>query len=235
LGPILDVLYQVFNEGYAPSEGDEAIDEELCESSLRLVRLVTETPRTATPAGEALRALFCFHASRANARRADDGSLLLIQEQERARWDSGLLDEGFALLGRSARGGEISRFHLEAGIAAAHATADSFATTDWARIAALYDQLRVLAPSPLVEVNRALAVAMNAGAPAGLDELDAIPERELLARNPYALAAYAELHASLGQLTEAREYLARALRCQGGGAQRALLERKLAALGPREG
>jgi predicted RNA polymerase sigma factor len=227
------VLYQVFTEGYAPSEGDQAINEELCESSLRLVRLLTDTSQTMSPAAQALRSLFCFHASRAQAGRAGDGSLLLIQEQDRARWDRELLEEGFHFLGRSARGRVMSRFHVEADIAAAHAAAETYAATDWGQVVSLYDTLRTIAPSPLVEVNRALAVAMNAGAPAGLDELDAIPERELLARNPYALAAYAELHASLGHLKEAREYLSRALLCQGARAQRALLERKLAALGAR--
>jgi RNA polymerase sigma-70 factor (ECF subfamily) len=230
VGSILDVLYQVFTEGYAPTEGDQAINEELCESSLRLVRLLTDAAQTTSPAAEALRALFCFHASRVPARRADDGSLLLIQEQDRTRWDHDLIEEGFHFLGKSARGGDMSRFHVEAGIAAAHAAAETYAVTDWARIVTLYDTLRAIAPSPLVEVNRALAIAMNAGAPAGLDELDAIPERELLARNPYALAAYAELHASLGHLQEARAYLSRALQYQEALAQRSLLERKLAAL-----
>jgi RNA polymerase sigma-70 factor (ECF subfamily) len=103
--------------------------------------------------------------------------------------------------------------------------------TDWPQIVFLYDRLRAIALSPIVEVNRALAVAMCRGAQAGIDELDAIPERELLARYPYALAAYAELHASVGQLELARAHLARALKQQLSGAERALLLRKRAALG----
>jgi RNA polymerase sigma-70 factor (ECF subfamily) len=124
----------------------------------------------------------------------------------------------------------VSRFHAEAGIAACHAAATSYVGTDWPRVVFLYDTLRALAPSPVVDVNRALAVANAAGASAGLDELDAIPERDLISGYPYALAAYAELHASLGDLDEARRYLDRALEHQAAPAQRALLRRKRAAL-----
>src|SRR5262249_33677418 len=159
---------------------------------------LTDDERWTSPAAEALRALFCFHAARTPARTAEDGSLVLLHEQDRSRWDADLLDEGFLFLGRSARGEELSRFQLEAGIAACHAQATSYATTDWGKIVDLYDLLRATSPSPVVDVNRALAVGMLRGALAGLDELDAIPERDLLARYPYALAVYAELHASRG-------------------------------------
>jgi RNA polymerase sigma-70 factor (ECF subfamily) len=231
LRAILDVLYLLFTEGYSTTAGEKGIDDALCDDSLRLARMLTEDARWSTPAAEALRALFCFHVARAPARLADDGSLLLLHEQDRARWDPDLLAEGFASLGRSAREDEITRFHVEAGIAANHARAASFATTDWAEIVTLYDMLREMSPSPVVDVNRALAIAMLRGATAGLDELDAIPERDLLARYPYALATYAELHASLGHLDEARALLDRALEQQTSPAERALLRRKRAALG----
>jgi RNA polymerase sigma-70 factor, ECF subfamily len=231
LPPILDVLYQLFTEGYATTAGESGIDEALCNESLRLARLLTDTERWTSPAAEALRALFCFHVARTAARHADDGSLLLLHEQDRARWDPDLLAEGFEFLARSARGEQISRFHLEAGIAGCHARATSHAATDWTEIVVLYDMLREASPSPVVDVNRALAVAMVRGATAGLDELDAIPERELIARYPYALATYAELHASLGRTEEARKFLDRALEQQSSPAERALLRRKRAALG----
>ncbi len=231
LPPILDVLYQLFTEGYATTAGESGIDAALCNESLRLVRLLTDDERWTSPAAEALRALFCFHVARAAARQADDGSLLLLHEQDRSRWDRALIEEGVQFLGRSARGDEVSRFHLEAGIAGCHARAASHATTEWTEIAALYDILRETSPSPVVDVNRALAVAMVRGATAGLDELDAIPERELIARYPYALATYAELYASLGRMDEARTFLDRALEQQSAPAERALLRRKRAALG----
>ena len=194
------------------------------------MRLVTDDARWTSPPAEALRALFCFHVARAPARCAEDGSLLLLHEQDRAAWDPELLAEGFAFLARSARGEALSRFHVEAGIAACHAKSASYAATDWGEIVGLYDVLRETSPSPVVDVNRALAVAMLRGAVAGLDELDAIPERELLARYPYALATYAELHASLGHLGEARAFLDRALEQQTSPSERALLQRKRAAL-----
>ncbi len=230
LPPILDVLYQLFTEGYATTAGESGIDEALCNESLRLGRLLTDDQRWSTPAADALCALFCFHVARAAARRADDGSLLLLHEQDRGQWEPALLDEGFLHLARSARGDQISRFHLEAGIAGCHARASSHATTDWAEIVKLYDMLRQAFPSPVVDVNRALAVAMLRGATAGLAELDAIPERDLIARYPYALATYAELYASLGRVDEARKFLDRALEQQSSPAERALLRRKRAAL-----
>jgi RNA polymerase sigma-70 factor (ECF subfamily) len=229
LAAVLDVLYIVFSEGSYPT-GVGGEDEGLCPEALRLVRALTEEKRTATPAAFALRALLCFHSSRLPARLGDDGSLLLMPEQDRSKWDRGLMVEAFRSLDLAAGGAEVSRFHVEAAIAACHALAPTFAGTDWTRIVDLYDMLRGLAPSLVVDVNRALAVAMRSGARAGLDELDAIPEREVLNQYPYALAAYADLYASLGHIDQARAYLERALLRQTAPAQRALLARKRAAL-----
>jgi RNA polymerase sigma-70 factor (ECF subfamily) len=226
LTAILDVLYVVFSEGYTPAESETAFDDSLCREALRFVRLLTERRPTATPPAFALRALMCFHASRIPARFADDGSFLLMAEQDRARWDAALLAEAFWCLDEAGSGDRLTRFHLEAGIAAHHALGSTYATTDWTQIVDLYDMLRASAPSLVVDINRALAKAMLSGAQVGLDELDAIPERDVIARYPYALAAYADLHASLGNLDEARRYLERALACQSSPAQRALLQRK---------
>ncbi|HYV67424.1 MAG TPA: DUF6596 domain-containing protein [Myxococcales bacterium] len=230
LAAILDVLYLVFSEGYHPSEDEVAQEADLCDEALRLVRLLTERRLTAVPSAFALRALLCFHASRAPARLGDDGSLLLMPEQDRSRWDRARMAEAFTCLERAGSGDELSRFHLEAAIAACHATATTYAGADWPRIVELYDLLRESAPSLVVDVNRALAIAMKSGARAGLDELDAIPEREVLHGYPYALAAYADLYASLGNLEEARSHLDRALEHQSSPAQQALLRRKRAAL-----
>jgi RNA polymerase sigma-70 factor (ECF subfamily) len=230
LSVVLDVLYMVFSEGYNPTCNDLTLDAGLCNEALRLIRVLTAGRRTARPACFALRAVLCLHVSRLPARLADDGSLLLIQEQDRARWDTDLIQEAFQCLARAGRGEELSRFHIEAGIAACHAMAPTWAGTDWVRIVELYDMLRQHAPSLVIDVNRALAIGMCRGARAGLDELDAIPEREILGRYPYALAAYADLHASLGELPQARAYLDRALCCQSAPAQQALLARKRAAL-----
>jgi RNA polymerase sigma-70 factor (ECF subfamily) len=232
LTTMLDVLYIVFSEGYNPTTDDAALDAGLCNEALRLVRLLSETKETAVSAVFALRALLCFHASRVPARLADDGSVLLMPEQDRARWDSALLAEAFSCLRDAGSGTALTRFHIEAAIAACHALGSTYATTDWARIVDLYNMLRERSPSLVVDVNRALAIAMLSGARAGLDELDAIPEREVLSRYPYGLAAYADLHASLGNLEEARTYLVRALEHQSSPTQRGLLMRKLAAIEP---
>lgn len=230
LAAILDVLYLVFSEGYNPTDGLDAIDAGLCNEALRFIRLFTDRPDTALPATFALRALMCFHVSRVPARLADDGSLLMLPEQDRTRWDATLVAEAFACLERAASGAELSRFHLEAGIAACHAVATTYGGAAWARIVELYDILRERGASVIIDVNRAMAIAMHRGAREGLDELDAIPDRDVLARYPYALAAYADLHASLGNLEEARSYLDRALVHQAAPAQAALLRRKRMAL-----
>lgn len=230
---ILDVLYQVFTEGHSTTEGEAGLDASICHESLRLVRLLTDEARLTSPAAEALRALFCFHLARVPARQADDGSLLLMQEQDRTRWDVALVAEGFEWLGRSASGAEPSRFHAEAGIAACHAAAPTYAATDWSGIVELYDMLRVMVPSLVVDVNRAWAIAMCHGAQAGLDELDSIPERRLIERYPYALATYAELYASLGDVERARRYLDLALEQRMSPGERALLARKRSALRSR--
>ncbi len=231
LEAILEVVYLMFAEGYTPTgDDDSAVHEELCREALRLCRLITEEPRTDIPAADALRALVCFQTARLPARFADDGSLLLLSEQDRSAWDRALLDEGFCALDRAGRGDTLSRFHLEAGIAACHAAAISFQQTDWPHILFLYDMLRERFASAVVDVNRAVAVAMVHGAAAGLEELDSIPERDLINRYPYALATYAELYTALGRLDEARQYLRRALEHQPVRAQRRLLQRKLDAL-----
>jgi RNA polymerase sigma-70 factor, ECF subfamily len=230
LGSILEVLYLMFTEGYSPADGAVAVRDELCREALRLARLLTDSPRTDMPAVEALRALFCFQYARASSRSLEDGSLLMLFEQDRSRWDRDLIEEGFAALQRARQGEALSRFHLEAGIAAYHAAARDYQSTDWQQILFMYDALRARFPSLVVDVNRAVAVAMVGGAAVGLDELDSIPERELVNRYPYALATYAELHTSLGHVEEARAYLTRALKCQPSTAQRRLLQRKLAAL-----
>lgn len=234
LDAVLDVLYVVFSEGFVPTDDVAPFDATLCHEALRLVRLVSESAQTSSPRTYALRALMCLHASRLPARLGVDGGLLLMPEQDRARWDHALIDEGFTCLSAAASGDELSRFHIEAAIAACHATATTYVNADWPRIVALYDALRERWPSLVVDVNRALAVAMRSGARAGLDELDAIPEREVLGRYPYALAAYADLHASLGNLDEACAYLDRALEHQASPAQSALLRRKRAGLALRQ-
>jgi len=232
LAAVLDVLYIVFSEGYRAT-CDAAPDIGLCAATLRLVRLLTYARLTAVPDAFALRALLCFHSARLPARVGDDGSLLLISEQDPARLDRALLAEAFWCRELARTGSGRSRFHLKAAIAACHALGSMRGTTEWSRIVDLYELLRERAPTVAVDVNRALAIAMCSGARAGLDELDAIPERDVLMRHPYALVTYADLHASLGNIDQARACLDRALAQQMAPAQRAMLRRKHAALATR--
>jgi RNA polymerase sigma-70 factor (ECF subfamily) len=230
LPALLEVLWLLFDQGYSPSDGSAAIKGELCREALRLSRTLAQMPWAATPASHALHALLCLQASRSPARLGEDGSLRPLAEQDRKRWEGGLIAEGFESLTRAADGVELSRFQLEAGIAACHAAAPSYPATDWAQLVFLYDELRRIHPSPMVEIERAVAIAMQGGAQAGLDELDAIPERSLIESYPQALSAYAELHSSLGHLDQARAYLDRALARPGSQAERLFLQRKRAAL-----
>jgi len=189
---VLAVLYLMFNEGYAASEGDALVRAELCGEAIRLARILADHPVLGDPEVDALLALLLFQASRLPAREGEDGSLVLLTEQDRARWDRALVAEGFRRLERATGADLLTRWHLEAGIASGHAAAPSWEETDWARILDLYDLLAEVAPSPVVALNRAVALAMARGASAGLEALDAI--------DPAALPGYHLLPAARGHL-----------------------------------
>ncbi len=174
LDGVLRTLYLLFNEGYKASSGDRLVREDLCHEAIRLTRLLAGNPRTTEPRVHALLALMMFNAARLPARSDDAGNLLRLHEQNRAAWDSGLIQSGIRHLGLAASGDFLSTYHLEAGIAACHSTAADDASTDWPRILFLYDRMLELAPSPIAEMNRAVAVARVDGPQAGLDALSAI-------------------------------------------------------------
>lgn len=176
---VLAVLYLMFNEGHTATEGDALVRFELCAEAIRLARLLAEHEEWGAPEVDALLALFLFQASRLAARSAEDGSLVLLQDQDRSRWDRSLIMEAFQRMERAAQADWVSRYHLEAGIAAGHAAAAHWDDTDWPRILDLYDLLDTMAPSPVVSMNRAVAVAMAQGAEAGLAALDAIDPASL--------------------------------------------------------
>lgn len=230
LGAVLEVLHQVFEAAHSPTDGETVIDDTACATTLRLARLLAETPETSTPLSQALYALLCFYMARFPARRAADGSVLLLHEQDRARWDAELLQHGRQALERARQGNVSSRYHIEAAIAACHAAAATHSQTEWSTVVELYDSLCAMVPSPLVDVDRAVAIFMAEGAAAGLKALDAIIERGLIEHYPYALIVYAELHASLGEPSVAARYLDMALSHRHSPAERALLLRRRAAL-----
>ncbi len=230
LSSVLQSLYLLFNEGYKASHGDSLLRADLCAEAIRLGELLTAHPLGRRPETQALLALMHLHASRLPARVADDGSLLVLSAQDRSRWDKEQIRRGLAYLDASAEGTQVSRYHLEAGIAAAHALAPTPAETQWAHILDLYDALLVLAPSPVIALNRAVALSQVNGPVAALAALDAIPRRPSLDQYHLYHAVKGQLLADTGRKAEAAAALQRALDLAPQPAERALLAQKLAQL-----
>lgn len=231
LPSVHSAVYLLFNEGYHGAHPQQAVREDLCHEAMRLGVLLSRLPAARGPETQALLALFCFLAARLPARVGDDGNLLLLAEQDRRRWDRELIDEGLRRLDLSAEGEALSAFHLEAAIAARHAAAASFAETDWTSIRELYDLLMRLRPTPVVALNRAIAVGMAEGPEAGLRALAEIEDRERLARYPFLPAAVAEFELRAGRPERAVRQLRAALLLVRNAAEEAVLARKLAACG----
>ncbi|HVO20802.1 MAG TPA: sigma-70 family RNA polymerase sigma factor [Anaeromyxobacter sp.] len=232
LPSVHEAIYLLFNEGYHGAHPREPVRQDLCAEALRLCQLLEMLPDAGGPDTQALLSLLCFHAARLGGRTADDGSLLLLAEQDRARWDHALVAEGFRRLGASAQGWNLTPWHLEAAIAAQHALAGSFEATDWPAIRTLYDRLLAARPSPVVALNRAIALGMAEGPDAGLSALAGIPDRERLARYPFLPAAVAEFERRAGRTARAAEALRQALALARSPAEEAVLARKLSACQP---
>ena len=227
LGGVRRALYLLFNEGYHGASGEAAVRVELCGEAMRLTALLREHPPAATPATNALAALMCLHAARLPARIDSAGDLNALLDQDRSRWDARLLAEGLELLERSAAGPELTAYHIEAAIAAAHASARSVEETDWQLIVSLYDKLMHVAPSPVVALNRAIAVAERDGAERGLEQLHAIADRTRLARYPFYPATMGELELRRGDRESARKHFHAALRLARNPTERRFLEKRL--------
>jgi RNA polymerase sigma-70 factor, ECF subfamily len=226
LRSVLAVLYLIFNEGYAATAGDELVRRDLCDEAIRLGRILgVLMPDEAEVLG--LLALMLFHDSRREARTAGSGELVLLEDQDRTRWDGKKIDEGRRVLERALSLESPGSYQIQAAIAALHAEAKTPAETDWAQIAALYAELARIEPSPIVELNRAVAVAMAEGPATGLDLVERIPG---LDRYHLLHAARADLLRRLGRTDEAASAYARALALATNPAERDFLERRLAEL-----
>ena len=201
-------IYLLFNEGY---HGSSAVRVELCEEAMRLASLLRDHALARTPATLALCALFCLHAARLPARVDAQGNLSSLMDQDRSRWNAKLTAEGLKLLDESATGQEASPYHLEAAIAAVHAKARTAGETQWGEIVGLYDLLLRLTPSPVIALNRAIAVGQHQGPARGLEELRRIADRERLALYPFYAAALAEYELRCGNPAKAREQFGVAL------------------------
>jgi RNA polymerase sigma factor (sigma-70 family) len=204
-------LYLLFNEGYHGSSAESAVRVELCREAMRLAALLLEHPPGATPTSYALSALMCLNKARLPARLDASGKLNSFFDQDRSLWDQTLLGEGLQLLELSAKGSELTEYHLEAAIAAAHATAPSMRETDWGRIVSLYDTLMSIRPSPIIALNRAIAIGQRDGAERGLDALRGIADSERLAKYPFYHAAFGESEIQSGRPDNARQYFSTAL------------------------
>jgi len=223
LASVLEVIYLIFNEGYAATAGDDWMRPALCDEALRLGRIVAElTPRV--PEVHGLVALMEIQASRTAARTGPAGEPVLLLDQNRARWDRVLIQRGLAALARAeSLGGALGPYALQAAIAACHARARTAGETDWTRIAALYDALAQLAPSPIVELNRAVALSMAFGPAAGLEVADALLAEPALQGYHLLPAVRGDLLHKLGRLDEARREFERAAGLTRNGREKALL------------
>ena len=224
---VLEILYLLFTEGYSSAQPDQVIRNELCEEAIRLSRLLDEHPVGAVPETSALLALMYLDAARFDSRVDGTGGLLLLEEQDRSRWDRELIQIGISYLHRAARGEAFTRYHIEAAIAAEHCLAPSYRETRWSEIAKLYQRLDDIVPSPIHTLNRAIAIAEWQGAEAGLALLEAINAPAWLLGYYLWDATLGELYRRRGDHERAKSHLSRALNAAPTHAEKALLRRRL--------
>jgi RNA polymerase sigma-70 factor, ECF subfamily len=219
LGAVLQVIYLVFNEGYSAAAGAEVTRAELTGEAIRLGRLLTELrpepevmgPEVIDPEIMGLLSLMLLQESRRAARTSPTGELILLENQDRSLWNREQIAEGVALLEKALKSRRFGSYTLQAAIAAVHAEAESVALTDWRQIVALYDRLVRIQPSPVVQLNRAVAIAMRDGPEAGLAHIDAVLEHGALANYYLAHSARADMYRRLGRTAEARASYEKAL------------------------
>jgi RNA polymerase sigma-70 factor (ECF subfamily) len=228
LEAVLRVIYLVFNEGYAASSGETVTRHDMSAEAIRLGRLLVDL--LPEPEAKSLLALMLLHESRRIARTSPDGELILLDEQDRTRWNRDDIAEGTRLVREALAAGNSGPYAIQAAIAAVHAEAPSTQETDWAEIVGLYDVLLRMSPSPIIELNRAVAVAMRDGYETGLAIIDAIFRRGDLRDYRFAHGARADLCRRLGRVDEARASYKRALELTRQAPERRFIERRLAEL-----
>ncbi len=226
LDGVLKVLYLIFNEGYAATSGDALIRRELCADAIRMARVVVGLLPDA-PEATGLLALLLLHDARRDARIADGGEIVLLEDQDRARWDHVRIEEGRALVEQALAAGDPGPYQVQAAIAALHDEAVDPASTDWVQIATLYHALLRMTPSPVVELNLAVAVAMADGPAVGLAMMDGIAAGGDLEGYPYLHSARADMLRRLERWTEAADAYRRAIALTTNAPERAFLERRL--------
>jgi RNA polymerase sigma-70 factor (ECF subfamily) len=226
---VCQTIYLLFNEGYHGSQSEKTVREDLCFEAIRLALLLTEHPDGQKAETYALVSLLCFHAARLAGRIDDDGNLVQLEMQDRSRWDRELIEKGLLFLEKSSVGNELSEFHVEAAIAALHCAASSYDKTEWAKILELYDALYRLKPSPIIALNRAIALGKALGAEQGLAELDTIADSARLKDYPFYPASRGEFHLLAGRPDEAARHFERAAKLARSRPEADFFERKLRA------
>ena len=220
-------LYLLFNEGYHGANPEFAVRSELCREAMRLTAVLLEHPLCATPRTHALAALMCLNAARLPARIGASGDLRSLFNQDRSTWDQQLIGEGMAFLHLSAKGSELSEYHLEAAIASVHASARVIEDTDWTKIVSLYDSLATIHPSPIVVLNRAIAIAQRDGPDRGIEEIGAITDADRLKSYPLYWAALGEFELRCKRYEPAQQFFRSALTLARNDAERHFFTQRL--------
>ena len=232
---VLEVIYLLFNEGYSATAGEDLVRIDLCGEAMRLVSMLTSTPVTATPQSHALEALLVFQSARFATRVGPDGVPLRLSEQDRRRWDASRIAHGFRSLARAGQGDTLTRYHLEAEIAAYHASARRNEDTDWRRILACYDILMQRHPSPVVALNRAVVVAETEGTLVALEAIEALIDDGALADYPLLWSTRGALRARAGLTTGAADDFARARALSASAPAKRFLARRFAEVANKRG
>jgi predicted RNA polymerase sigma factor len=222
-------LYLLFNEGYHGASAETAVRVELCREAMRLNALLLGHPLGTTPTTHALAALMCLDAARLPARVDASGNLISLLDQDRSQWDQELITEGLRFLELSATGSELTQYHVEAAIASIHACSRCMEDTDWKAVVSLYNTLMTIRPSPIVALNRAIAIAQSEGPERGLEEIRSITDCDRLAAYPFYSAAVGELELRRGRYETAREHFRAALALARNPMERRFLDRRLGA------
>ncbi len=226
LSAVHRALYLLFNEGYHGASKETPVRAELCREAMRLAALLLDDRRVSTPASYALCAMMWLHAARLPARVGGGGELVPLYDQDRTLWDTPLVEKGVSFMEQAAQGAQVSEYHLQAAIAAVHARAESAEVTDWTQIVWLYDTLMEIAPSPIVALNRAIAVAQRDGPEAGITAINAIAQNDRLASYPFFPAAMGELELRAGHAQAARGHFDEAVSLARSASERRFLQRR---------
>jgi RNA polymerase sigma-70 factor (ECF subfamily) len=226
-GAVLNSIYLLFNEGYSSTHSEKLIRSELIEEAMMLCRLLTENNHTQLPEVFALMALMCFHGARSESRISAEGEIILLPRQDRSKWNYNLIAEGNRYMNIAAFGNVVSSYHIEAAIAYEHCSAATFETTNWKRILDLYEWLSIISPSPITELNKAVAVMQVHGAKKALGALENISDRKKMENHYLYNSLLGDIYFTLGEQVKAKTSFEKAISQTMSETEKKLLEKKL--------